>query len=86
MAQQLAPDVIHVLALLPVWGLAAFLAYARLRHAWRVADLRGHPLVVAGCAGAWPGNLAVTAAVALVAIHAHALIHRGRARPGTLCG
>jgi sulfate permease, SulP family len=61
-----------LLGLLPVWALAAFLAYAGLRHAWLVADLRGTDLaiaVVAGAIGAWAGNLAVTAGLALVAVH-----------------
>jgi hypothetical protein len=68
------PQVPVLLGLLPVWVLAAFLAYAGLRHAWLVADLRGAPLViavVAGALGAWLGNLAITAAIALVATHAH---------------
>ncbi|HET9671877.1 MAG TPA: putative sulfate/molybdate transporter [Actinomycetota bacterium] len=67
-----APDVPQVLGLLPVWGLAAFLAYAGARHAWLVTDLRGWDLglaVAAGALGAWAGNLAVTAAIALTAVH-----------------
>ena len=68
------PQVPVLLGLLPVWVLAAFLAYAGLRHAWLVADLRGVPLViavVAGALGAWLGNLAITAVIALAATHAH---------------
>ena len=64
-----APQVPMILGLLPVWALAAFLAYAGLRHALLVADLRGWDLAVAaaaGTAGALLGNLAVTAAVVLV--------------------
>jgi hypothetical protein len=67
-----APQVPVLLGLLPVWGLAAFLAYAGLRHAWLVADLRGLDLgvaIVAGAVGAWLGNLAVTAAIALMVVH-----------------
>jgi sulfate permease, SulP family len=67
------PQVPVILGLLPVWALAAFLAYAGLRHAWLVADLRGISLaiaVVAGAVGAITGNLAFTAALALVAEHA----------------
>jgi SulP family sulfate permease len=67
-----AAQVPTVLGLLPVWVLSAFLAYAGLRHAWLVADLRGFPLaiaVVTGALGAWLGNLAVTAALALVLAH-----------------
>ena len=61
-----------ILGLLPVSILGAFLAYAGLRHAWLVSDLRGAPLaiaVVAGAVGAWYGNLAITAALALVLEH-----------------
>jgi hypothetical protein len=68
-----AAQVPVVLGLLPVWVLSAFLAYAGLRHAWLVADLRGSALVVAvaaGVLGAVLGNLAVTAAIALAAAHA----------------
>lgn len=61
-----------ILGLLPVSVLAAFLAYAGLRHAWLISDLRGLPLaiaVVSGVVGAWYGNLAITAALALVLEH-----------------
>jgi len=57
-----------ILGSLPVWVLAAFLAYAGIRHAWLVADLAGAELliaVVAGAAGAYLGNLAWTLAIAL---------------------
>ena len=67
-----APDVPVILGLLPVWGLAAFLGYAGLRHALLVADLRGRSLLLAigaGAAGAALGNLAVTAGAALVVDH-----------------
>lgn len=67
-----APDVPVILGLLPVWGLAAFLAYAGIRHALLVADLRGRSLLLAigaGAAGAALGNLAVTAGAALVVDH-----------------
>lgn len=72
-----------LLGLLPVWGLAAFLAYAGLRHAWLVADLRRSELalaVIAGALGAWLGNLAVTGAVALAAVHG-GRVALGRAAP-----
>jgi sulfate permease, SulP family len=68
-----APQVPVLLGLLPVWALAAFLAYAGLRHALLVADLRGVPLglaLAAGALGAALGNLAVTAGAALVVDHA----------------
>jgi sulfate permease, SulP family len=71
-----------ILGVLPVSVLAAFLAYAGLRHAWLVSDLRGLPLaiaVVAGALGAWSGNLAITAALALTLEHGRrALGHRVR--------
>jgi SulP family sulfate permease len=83
-----AAQVPVILGLLPVWGLAAFLAYAGLRHAWLVSDLRGVDLVlaiVAGGLGAWLGNLAITAGLALTVVHgreALRLIHRTRRYPG----
>jgi hypothetical protein len=67
-----AAQVPVILGLLPVWGLAAFLAYAGLRHAWLVSDLRGVELalaVVAGGLGALFGNLAITAGLALLVVH-----------------
>jgi MFS superfamily sulfate permease-like transporter len=77
-----AAQVPVILGVLPVSVLAAFLAYAGLRHAWLVSDLRGLPLaiaVVAGALGAWSGNLAVTAALALTLEHGRrALGHRVR--------
>ncbi len=77
-----------ILGLLPVWALAGFLAYAGLRHALLVADLRGVPLTIAiaaGVIGASRGNLAITAALALAASHAFALTRRSRTA-GTLAG
>jgi SulP family sulfate permease len=77
-----APQVPVLLGLLPVWVLAAFLGYAGLRHAWLVADLRGWSLVVAvlaGALGAWLGNLAITAALALVLEHGRRLLPGSRA-------
>jgi sulfate permease, SulP family len=61
-------QVLVLFALLPVWALAGFLAYAGLRHALLVLDLRGWPLglaVSAAAAGVATGNLAVTTAIAL---------------------
>jgi hypothetical protein len=84
-----ASDVPVILGLLPVWGLAAFLAYAGLRHAWLVTDLRGADLglaVVAGGLGAWFGNLAITAGLALCAVHGTRALRSVRARTGTLQG
>lgn len=76
-----------ILGMLPVWGLAAFLAYAGLRHAWLVFDLRGADLVlavVAGALGAWFGNLAITASLALLVVHGRRAISPLTARAGTL--
>lgn len=67
-----APQVTQILGLLPVWALAAFLAYAGLRHAWLVFDLRGASLalaLVAGAIGAAKGNLAITLAIGLAVEH-----------------
>lgn len=67
-----APQVTVLLGLLPVWALAAFLAYAGLRHTWLVADLRGARLalaIVAGTIGALTGNLAYTLGIALAVDH-----------------
>jgi sulfate permease, SulP family len=77
-----APQVPVILGLLPVWVLAAFLAYAGIRHALLVTDLRGRAVVVAvvaGGAGAVMGNLAVTAGAALVAVHGAGLVGRRQA-------
>jgi MFS superfamily sulfate permease-like transporter len=74
-----AAEVPVILGLLPVWGLAAFLAYAGLRHAWLVTDLRGADLVlavVAGGLGACFGNLAITAGLALLVVHGRRLVRR----------
>jgi sulfate permease, SulP family len=82
-----ATQVPVILGLLPVWGLAAFLAYAGLRHAWLVADLRGVDLIlaiVAGGLGAWSGNLAITAGLALVVVHGRRASRLLRVRTGTL--
>lgn len=78
-----AAQVPVILGLLPVWGLAAFLAYAGLRHAWLVSDLRGIDLllaVVAGGLGAWFGNLAITAGIALLIVHGRNIIRPRLAR------
>jgi hypothetical protein len=58
-----------LLGVLPAWVLAAFLAYAGIRHALLSTDLRGAELavaIVAGGIGAWRGNLAVTVAIGLL--------------------
>jgi hypothetical protein len=73
-----------VLGLFPVWVLAAFLAYAGIRHALLVGDLRGADLaiaVVAGLIGAWQSNLAYTAAIGLVLVHGRLLVRRASRRP-----
>ena len=85
-----ARDVPALLGVLPVWVLAAFLAYAGMRHAWLAADLRGWSLaiaLIAGILGAWFGNLAITAVVALPGAHALAFAHRRKPSPaGNLAG
>ena len=66
------PQVPVLLGLLPVWALAGFLAYAGIRHASLVRDLRGVSLAIAlacGILGAAMGNLAITAGLALLADH-----------------
>lgn len=76
-----ASQVPVILGLLPVWALAALLAYAGLRHGWLVSDLRGVALgiaVAAGILGAVLGNLAITAALALIAVHGRTLLARVR--------
>jgi hypothetical protein len=68
-----------ILGLMPVWVLAAFLMYAGLRHALLVTDLRGSSLAIAisaGALGAWLGNLAVTAGLALALEHGLRLARR----------
>ena len=74
-------QVTALLGLLPAWGLAAFLAYAGLRHALLVLDLRGISLPIAiamGLVGAVLGNLAVTAAGMLVFDHGRWIAARSR--------
>jgi SulP family sulfate permease len=64
----LAPQVLDILGLLPVWALAAFLAYAGLQHAFLVLDLKGFDFglaMFAGVLGAVLGNLAVTTALVI---------------------
>jgi sulfate permease, SulP family len=63
-------QVLALFGLLPVWALAGFLAYAGLRHALLVLDLRGRELAVAvlgATAGILTGNLAITTVIVLVA-------------------
>ncbi|HUG75694.1 MAG TPA: putative sulfate/molybdate transporter [Acidimicrobiia bacterium] len=66
----LSSQVLALFALVPVSVLAAFLAYAGLRHALLVLDLRGTALalaLVAGTVGVVTRNLAITTAIALLA-------------------
>lgn len=61
-------QVIALFGVLPVWALAGFLAYAGVRHALLVLDLRGVRLgiaVGAGIVGMVTGNLAYTTALAI---------------------
>jgi len=62
-------QVLEMFALLPVWVLAGFLAYAGIRHALLVLDLEPIQIVIAVAAaavGIWTSNLAYTTAIALV--------------------
>jgi SulP family sulfate permease len=70
-------QVLTIFGLLPVWALAGFLAYAGIRHAMLVLDLRGARLAMAlaaGLVGLGTGNLAYTAAAALTAEHGSRLV------------
>jgi SulP family sulfate permease len=70
-------QVLTIFGLLPVWALAGFLAYAGIRHATLVLDLRGARLAIAlaaGLVGIGTGNLAYTAAAALTAEHGSRLV------------
>ena len=70
--------VIALFGVLPVWALAGFLAYAGVRHALLVLDLRGVRLgiaVTAGVVGVVTGNLAYTTAIALLSEHAPRLVN-----------
>jgi sulfate permease, SulP family len=78
-----APQVTLIFGLLPVWALGAFLAYAGLRHALLVRDLRGVALAIAvasGLAGVALGNLAITAAAALAFEHGRRVAMQSRGR------
>lgn len=82
-------QVLSLFALLPVWVLAGFLAYAGIRHAMLVLDLTRWTLavaLVAGALGMATGNLACTTAVALVAEHAPRLLGRRRNGGGAQTG
>jgi SulP family sulfate permease len=84
-------QVLVLFGLLPVWALAGFLAYAGLRHALLVLDLRGASLIVAvlaAAAGIMTGNLAVTTVIALAGAWGPTLWRRlgyrlGRKREGS---
>ncbi len=74
-------QVLLLFGLLPVWALAGFLAYAGLRHALLVLDLRGRELVVAvlgAAAGILTGNLAITTLIVLVATWGPVLARRAQ--------
>ena len=65
-------QVLALFGLLPVWTLAGFLAYAGVRHAMLILDLRRGRLMVAliaGVVGIVMQNLAITTGVALLAEH-----------------
>ena len=76
-----------LLGVLPVWVLGGFLAYAGVRHAMLALDQRGADLaiaIVAGILGAWLGNLAITAASALLVVHLRRRLSRSRPSADTL--
>jgi SulP family sulfate permease len=76
-------QVLVLFGLLPVWALAGFLAYAGLRHALLVLDLRGRELAVAvlgASAGILTGNLTVTTLIVLVVTWGPELARRVRTR------
>jgi sulfate permease, SulP family len=78
-----ADQVLALFSVLPAWALAGFLAYAGIRHALLVADLRRIRLavaLVAGLIGVVTGNLALTTLVALAAEHGGAIRRRRRSR------
>lgn len=78
-----AEQVLVLFGLLPVWALAGFLAYAGLRHALLVVDLRGARLVgavAAAAVGVATGNLAHTTAIALALEWLPRLARRVRSR------
>ena len=67
-----APQIVTMIGLLPVWVLAAFLAYAGGRHALMVFDQHGSVLIAAlaaGAVGAWFGNLFLTTVLMLLFVH-----------------
>lgn len=79
------PQIPAILGTLPAWVLAAFLAYAGVRHMLLASDLGGLSLalaVVAGGLGAWTGNLAITAGVAIVVDHGCQQVRRRRNATG----
>jgi SulP family sulfate permease len=76
-------QVLVLFGLLPVWALAGMLAYAGIRHAMLVLDLRGTRLMVAigaGLTGVVTGNLMFTTVAALVAAHVPRLRQVARTR------
>jgi sulfate permease, SulP family len=75
----LSDQVLALFGLMPVWVLGGMLAYAGVRHALLVLDLRRVRLVVAlsaGLIGVVTGNLAITTAVALAAEHGRRIARR----------
>ena len=83
----LGPVAFEVLALIPLPVLMGLLAFTGLAHSGLVRDLRGYPLavaVVAGVAGAWAANLAVTLVIGLACHWVPRLVSavRGLPAPG----
>jgi sulfate permease, SulP family len=74
-------QVLALFGLIPAWVLGGLLAYAGIRHALLVLDLRRTRLAIAlgaGLVGVATGNLAITTAVALVAEHGRRFARRRR--------
>jgi hypothetical protein len=74
-------QILELFGLLPVWALGGFLAYAGIRHALLILDLRGTRLALAlaaGLLGVVTGNLAYTTGFALVSEHGPRLLRSRR--------
>jgi MFS superfamily sulfate permease-like transporter len=74
-------QILELFGLLPVWALGGFLAYAGIRHALLILDLRGKRLALAlaaGLLGVLTGNLAYTTGFALLSEHGARLVRSRR--------
>jgi MFS superfamily sulfate permease-like transporter len=78
-------QILELFGLLPVWALGGFLAYAGIRHALLILDLRGKRLALAlaaGLLGVLTGNLAYTTGLALLIEHGPRVVRSLRRRRG----